>query len=146
MISEFCSQVDFTFENFGTWCSALATLPSLERVTLVLCEPEREDQRILVNPEPLMELLRAPALRFVIFEDFYFTAALCHATANALEDGSSVTHITFEAHCSFPDGGRAIIANALKTNTSVTVVQFIGNFDESFCNTLSAVLLCNSTL
>jgi hypothetical protein len=65
MISEFNSEMGFTFSNFGPWCSVLATLPSLERITLGLQAPETENQRVLVNPEPLKELLRVPALRFV---------------------------------------------------------------------------------
>jgi hypothetical protein len=143
MISDFTSDMDFTL---GPWCSALVTLPSLERVTLGLQEPETEDELGLVNLEPLTELLRAPALRIVDFDAFSFTNVICHAVANALEEGSSITDIAFDSACSFPDGGRAIIANALKTNTSVTDVEFLGDFDEPFCNTLTTVLLCNSTL
>jgi hypothetical protein len=70
MISEFCSEMGLTFANFGPWCSTLATLPCLEHVALRLWEPETEDQRVLVDPEPLTELLRAPALRFVEFDVF----------------------------------------------------------------------------
>jgi hypothetical protein len=117
MISEFHSDMDSTFENLGPWCSALATLPSLKDVSLDLREPETEDQRVLVDPEPLTELLRAPALRYVTFDGFSFSYALCHAVANALEEGSPVTSINFGSDCSFPDGGAAIIVNALKTNT-----------------------------
>jgi hypothetical protein len=226
----------------------------MERVSLGLQEPELEDQRVLVNPESLTELLRTPALRSVTFDCFRFTNALCHATANALEEGSpvtditfesclfpdggaaikaaplidqaeapippetggndaninrtdaacreaakrtfrldltieelnlvkklrlekhlttadeaakkttspdisvchatansleegsSVTGITFECDCSFPDGGAAIIANALKTNASVTAINFCSPVAEPFFNNLAAVLLCNSTL
>jgi hypothetical protein len=144
MILEFRSDIEFSFANFGPWCSALVTLPSLERVSLGVVEPETEDQTI--NLEPFAELLRKPALRVVIFEEFHFTNALCYATANALEEGSSVTDISFSSECSFPDGGRAIIANALKTNATVTDVKFFGAFEEPFFNTLAVVLLCNSTL
>jgi hypothetical protein len=146
MISAFSSEMEFSFANVGPWCSALATLPSLERITLGLQEPKTEDQRGLVNLMPLTELLRAPALRFVRFDTFYFTNVLCHATANALEEGSSIVGITFDDDCSFPDGGRAIIVNALKRNASVTDVKFVDDCDEPFCHTLAAVLLCNSTL
>jgi hypothetical protein len=145
MISEFYS-LSCTFATMGPWCATLATLPSLEYVTLGLREPETEDQLLLLNPELLMELLRAPALRLVEFSNFCFTNALCHATANALEEGSPVTDITLDSECSFPDGGAAIIANALNTNASVTDVKFFGDFDDLFCNILAAVLLCNSTL
>jgi hypothetical protein len=146
MISGFTFPEGFTFGNIGPWCSALITLPSLERVTFGLREPETEDQRVLLNVEPFKELLCMPALRVVNFYGFYFTNELCHATANALEEGPSIVHLTFENQCTFPDGGTAIIANALKRNVTVTGFSFIGDFDELFCNTLAAVLLSNSTL
>jgi hypothetical protein len=66
--------------------------------------------------------------------------------ANALVEGSPVTDITFYSNCSFPDGGAAVIANALNTNASVTDVNFSNDSDDLFCNILAAVLLCNSTL
>jgi hypothetical protein len=83
MISKFIFSAGFTFANMGPWCSALVTLPSLESVVFGLQEPETEDQLDLLNLEPLKELLQMPALRFVSFDDFYFTNELCHATANA---------------------------------------------------------------
>jgi hypothetical protein len=147
MISEFSSQQEFIFANLGPWCSALATLPSLEHVQLELREPETEDQSVLVNLESLTDLLRAPALRSVKFTRFYFTDALCHATATALEEGSSVIDIGFEYGCSFPDGGTAIIVSALKRNASVTDATFCDEyFDDIVCSALAAVLLRNSTL
>jgi hypothetical protein len=36
MISEFISEMKFSFEHFGPWCSALATLPFLESVVFGL--------------------------------------------------------------------------------------------------------------
>jgi hypothetical protein len=141
MISEF-SALRCTFENFGPWCSALATLPSLKRVALDLQESTTEEVEI----EPLKDLLRTPALRLIEFYAFFFTNELCHAVANALEEGSPVTDITVDSDSSFPDGGASIIANALITNTSVTDVNFRSDVDDHFCNTLAAVLLCNSTL
>jgi hypothetical protein len=146
MISEFSSHMPFSYANLGPWCIALATLPSLERITFDLQEPQTEDQRDLVNFQPLTELLRAPALRVVAFDDFYITSELCHAMANALEEGSSITDISLGYGCSFLGGGRATIVNALKTNATVTYVQFFGDCDEQFCNNLAVVLLCNSTL
>jgi hypothetical protein len=146
MISGFISPVVFSFPNVGHLSSTLATLPSLENVTLGFREPQTEDQHDLVNLEAFTELLLKPALRFVEFEDFYFTDALCHATANALEVGSSLIDVSFQHGCSFTDGGRAIIANALKRNASVTSIKLLDDCDEPFCNSLAAVLLCNSTL
>jgi hypothetical protein len=75
MISDLSSIVDFTFEILGPWCSALATLPSLERVTLGLRKPETEG--FLVNLESLTNLLRAPALRVVRFD--YFISPMHYA-------------------------------------------------------------------
>jgi hypothetical protein len=147
MISAFSTQGEgFTFASLGAWCSLLTTLPSLERVYMKLQEPQRGDQRVLLNLEPFKELLRTPALRVVKFDGFYFTNELCHATADALEERSSVTDVTFDNECTFPDGGRALIVKALKTNETVTDVQFLDDCDEPFCDTLAAVLLCNSTL
>jgi hypothetical protein len=146
MISDFSSETGFTFANLAPWCSALVTLPSLKSVTLGFQEPETEDQGDLVILEPFKDLLRAPALRRVRFDSFYFTNALCHVVASALEEGSSVIDISFDEKCTFPDGGRAIIANALKRNASVTDVKFLDDYDEPFCNTLAAVLRCNTTL
>jgi hypothetical protein len=146
MISGFEFSVGFTFASIGPWCSALSTLPSLERIQFGLQEPDTEDQRALLSLEPLKELLRTPALRSVMFHGFNFTNELCHATANALEVGSSITDISFNFGCSFPDGGRAIIVNALKTNATVTNVRFLGHCDEPSCDALAIGLLCNSTL
>jgi hypothetical protein len=146
MISEFSSEMEFTFANLGPWCSALTALPSLERVTFSLREPETEDQRVLLNLEPFKELLRTPALRCVRFARFHFTSELCHATAIALEEGSSIVDISFDEQCTIPDGGGAIIANALKTNATVTDVGFFFDCDEPLCDILAVVLLCNTTL
>jgi hypothetical protein len=63
-----------------------------------------------------------------------------------LEEGSSIIDVIFEQFCVFPDGGRAIIANALKRNETLTNVKRLGGCDEPLCNALAAVLLCNSTL
>jgi hypothetical protein len=106
LISEFIFRLGFTYANMGPWCTALATLPSLESVVFSLQERATDDQRGLVaSLESLKVLLRTPALRFVRFEDFNFTSELCHATANVLEKGSSISDITFEYDCSFPDRG-----------------------------------------
>jgi hypothetical protein len=145
MISGICSPVPFSFANVGPWCSTLASLPSLENVALGFRQPEIEDQRDLVSLKPLKELLRTRALRSVTFDGF-FTDRLCHVVARALKEGSSITDITFKYDCVFADGGRAMIANALKRNATITDVAFGGDCDEPLCNSLAAVLLCNSTL
>jgi hypothetical protein len=147
MISGFSSEMCLTLGNLGPWCSALATLPSLESLIFGLQEPHSDFACLEPSTKiALTELLRVPALRSVLFYGFHFTDALCHATANALEEGSSIIDITFDNHCSFPDGGRAIIANALKKNASVTNIRFLDDCDEPLCATLASVLLSNSTL
>jgi hypothetical protein len=140
MISGFGSgsRVRFADLNVSPWWAALATLPYLERIHFGPLDPETEDELVLLNLEPLEELLRAPALRFVRFIDFCFTDALCHAIATALQEGSSIVDITFDYHCEFPDGGRAIITNALKRNASVTDVKFLDDCDEPLSSTLAA--------
>jgi hypothetical protein len=147
MISAFSSEMRLTLVNLASWCYALATLPSLESVVFSL----REHHYELAHLEPfakvaLTELLRVPSLRFFLFYGFTFTNTLCHATANAIEAGLSIVDITFDNRCEFPCGGRAIIANALKKNASVTNVKFLDDCDEPLCSTLAAVLLSNATL
>jgi hypothetical protein len=83
IISEFCSLVDFTLANLGPWCSALATLPSLECVTLSLQEPETEGQRVFGKPrvfdEPLSGTCSAsPASSTSISPMFYVMPWLMH--------------------------------------------------------------------
>jgi hypothetical protein len=146
MISRFISKDPFTYSDLTLWCFTLATLPSLEVLVFGFQGPETEEQRDLISLELFKELLRMPTLRFVEFYHFHFTDALCRATANAIEEGSSIIGISFERRCSFPDGGIAIIADALNINVSVTNAKFLGAFDGPLCYTLAAVLLCNSTL
>jgi hypothetical protein len=88
MISAFdCHSEKLNFANMGPWCAASATLPYLERIVFGLQEPETDEQLVLLlNLEPLKELLRSPALRVVRFDGVSFTNELCRATANALEE------------------------------------------------------------
>jgi hypothetical protein len=70
-----------------------------------LREPQTREDHRNQNLEPLTELLRAPALRYVRLDRFYFTNAVCHAIASALEEGSSIIDFNIGSDCSFPEGG-----------------------------------------
>jgi hypothetical protein len=85
--------------------SALATLPALEAVKLSAI---LENEITLANPESLTDLLRVPSLRSVSFYEFYFTSALCQATANALLEGTVISDLEF-TDCSFFAGGGMVL-------------------------------------
>jgi hypothetical protein len=136
----------FRFELTGILCSALATLPNLEDVTLWHLPLGREEVPELGRPESVTELLRAPFLRSVEFYYSSFTNALCEATANALKEGAAITSLKFH-RCSFTEGGREKIVSALMRNATLT--PFLINSDnikEAFCDAMAASLLSNSTL
>jgi mRNA-degrading endonuclease toxin of MazEF toxin-antitoxin module len=123
--------------------SALATLPALE--SLYLSAPP-EDGITLANPETLSELLRVPSLQFVCFYRFHFTRTLCHATANALMEGTAVATLKFK-ECSFSAGEcTAIMANGLARNTSVSYVRVERHRDVALFSVLATALHSNSTL
>jgi hypothetical protein len=113
----------FLNKSLDTLYSTLVTLPALETISLhnsrLTVHAQPEDEYTLANHESLTELLRLPSLRSVSFEGFYFTPALCQATANALMEGTSITKMEF-ARCRFI--GRecaAILAIGLSRNTSM---------------------------
>jgi hypothetical protein len=139
-ITRFDSNSMPLYEASDVMYSALATLPALESVDL---SAPPENEITLANPERLTELLRIPSLRDVRFYRFYFTSALCHATANALTEGSAVTELRF-SKCSFSaaEGCAAIMANALARNTSVSSIKV----DETLYSVLATALPSNSTL
>jgi hypothetical protein len=94
----------FRFESTGILCSALATLPNLEFVSLRHVPLDREEVPGLGRPESMTELLRAPSLRSIQFNCFCFTDALCEATANALEERTVIATLNL-SNCSFLEGG-----------------------------------------
>jgi hypothetical protein len=145
MIQKFEPGIAFPFESSGVLCSALATLPALDYVCL--SHQEEFTELVLVNPEPLTELLRSPSLRFVVFRRFCFTRALSRAVADALREGSAITTLNILL-CSFSEGeSAAMIAIALKRNETLKHFWFRNTtFDEAFCDAMAVSLLTNSTL
>jgi hypothetical protein len=135
----------FPFCSLGVLCSALATLPALERVCLA--HREQRTELALVNPEPLTELVRSPSLRFMGFRRFCFTTALSRAVADALREGSAVTTLNF-MRCSFSEGeSAAMIALALKRNETLSTLSVRESpFDKAFCDAMSVSLLTNTSL
>jgi hypothetical protein len=139
-ITRFHSDYMPRFEASDALHWALTTLPVLDSVELS-APPENEGA--LANPERLTEVLRVPSLRYVRLCRFYFTSALCHATANALTEGTVVTELQF-SNCSFSATKEcaAIMANALARNTSVLYIKV----DEALYSVLATALPSNSTL
>jgi hypothetical protein len=138
----------FPFEVLDALYSALATLPALESIKLSNCclRRIRIEDTTLENPESLTELLRAPSLRSVCFDSFFFTGDLCRAAANAFLEGTAVTKLEF-AECIFSsEESTAIMANSLSRNTSVTCINVMPPCQEPLYNALAAVLMSNSTL
>jgi hypothetical protein len=74
--------------------STLASMTSLENVTLLACEI-LDDGEV---PE-LTNLLKSPSLRSIEFAGMYFVSSLSRAMQAAFEEGSFVTKLQF-AHCS----------------------------------------------
>jgi hypothetical protein len=100
----------------------------------------------LAHPKSLTELLRVPTLRFVWFDRFFFTRALCRAAANALMEGTAVTKLKFK-NCSLPTHESAtIMASGLTRSTSVVSISVVGRWDVGLIGALAAALPSNSTL
>jgi hypothetical protein len=100
----------------------------------------------LANHESLTELLRIPSLRNVCFSFFYFTTALCQATANALMEGTAITSIVFE-WCSFGGGYCVpILENGFSRNASVLSIEVLLTSDEMLKIALAAAIPSNTTL
>jgi hypothetical protein len=141
-ITSFEEGVNFSFQDSDALYASLATLPSLESIL----HARPEDQSAYTNPESLTKLLRVPCLRSVCFYHFYFTRALCHATANALMKGTTITNLEFR-ECSFPaEECAAIMASGLGRNTSVVSIRVEWRRDEALFDALAAALPSNSTL
>jgi hypothetical protein len=130
----------FSVERLHIILSALATLPSLEVVTLGTDVSEGSHFRL---PEALKNLMLSPSLRQVYFEEFTFSRPLCRALGKALRGRSNVAWLRFDA-CSFPQGASHQIVRALKRNT--TLKNLSGNFSQAFYDTFAAALLINTTL
>jgi hypothetical protein len=142
-IRSFDCHNNFPHEATDTMYSVLATLSALE---VVAFSSPPEDGITLANPESLTELLRASSLRSVIFEDFFFTPALCQATANALMEGTAITRLNFQ-DCSFIAGEcAAMMASGIGRNTSVISITSQERMGEAHVEVLAAALPLNSTL
>jgi hypothetical protein len=143
-ITSFEGGKDFPYESLDVLYSALATLPALKSIDLRLAAPD--DESDVAHPESLTELLRVPSLRYVSFDHFNFTPALCQATANTLMEGTAITKLQFKS-CSFSALECAVlIANGLKRNTSVSHFKGVSLRDQALFDVLATALPSNSTL
>jgi hypothetical protein len=143
MITGFSTGDVFSFDRLDILCSALLTLPALENVTFEHYDsggPE-EGQTL----ESMVELLQSPTLKIVSFQSVVFTNALSQTVAKALRERSLINTLRFDG-CSFPEGGSAVIASALTTNTTLEHLRFYEGGNEDFYQVLATALLSNSTL
>jgi hypothetical protein len=90
--------------------------------------------------------LRVPSLRSVCFNRFYFTRALCQATANALLEGTAIINLDFQEVLFSVGDCAAILAKGFSRNTSVSGIKVEWHRDEALYNALSAALPSNSML
>jgi hypothetical protein len=153
MITRFSTGNTFHFHCFDDLCSVLLTLPALENVSFQHDEDGEGGPEEGQSFESMVKLLNSPTLRELKFKYVDFTNLLCQAVAKALQERSEITNMHFDGYCSFPEGGGAVIARALKTNTTLKYLYFDEGYlyfnelvDECFCEVLAAVLLSNSTL
>jgi hypothetical protein len=149
MITGFRTGNAFAFDCLNILCSTLLTLPALENVYFeqlgdgVSRGPEEEQ-----SLESMVKLLQSPTLQQVLFESIAFTNTLSQAVAKALKEKSEITDL-YLILCCFPEGGGAVIVDALKKNTTLKCLNFyilMGDDDEAFYEVLAAALLSNSTL
>jgi hypothetical protein len=140
MITGFSTGDGFPFHCLDLLCSALLTLPALEDV-LFLQNAEQGPEEVQ-SLESMIKLLQSPSLRNVTFNFVDFTNALSKAVANALKIMSEITDLRFSC-CSFPEGGGALIASALKTNTTLKCLELVCSAPDGFgsCSWLSPLFL-----
>jgi hypothetical protein len=143
MITGFSTGNTFPFHCLDILCSALLTLPALENVLFYQLDGQGPEEG--QSLESMIKLLKSPTLREVKFDFVDFTNTLSQAVAKVLKERSEITDLHF-FHCSFPEGGAAVIASALKTNTTLKCLKFMAKADEVFYEVLAAALLSNSTL
>jgi hypothetical protein len=144
MITGFNTGNGFPHHCLDILCSALLTLPVLEIVSFEQLESHGlEEGQSLVS---MVKLLQSPSLREVKFKSVAFTNTLSKAVAEALRERSEITDLRFIT-CSFPEGGSALIARVLETNTTLKYFHLFGGAcEEVFVDVLVAALLSNSTL
>jgi hypothetical protein len=150
-IRTFHSGDAFPWESANTIMSALASLPSLENVTLAF---DCDYRRIAAGKfRGLTKLLKLTSLRSIEFSKVPFTSSVSRALLAAFEEGSFVTDLRF-THCYFgarisgdQTGTINALVQALQRNASVKTLFFAGNdFHELFCEGITTVLLVNKTL
>jgi hypothetical protein len=143
MVTGFHTGDGFPFHFLDTLCSALLTLPALEKIsfTQLAGEGPEEGQSL----ESMVQLLQSPILRKVDFTSLNFTNTLCQAVAKALRKWSKITDLGFSG-CSFPRNGSAMIARELQTNTTLKCLEIYGGATAIFYEALAAALPFNSTL
>jgi hypothetical protein len=146
-IKSFETRDTFSVDCFDIIFSALSSLPVLEAATLWHREWEQEENPLIPHPQQMTEFLLAPSLRFVEFDFFYFTNALCQAMASALSAGSNISSLRLNS-CIFPDGGiSADIAHALQKNSSLRTFDcFDNDVDAEFFIALANSLAVNTAL
>jgi hypothetical protein len=143
MITGFKTGDGFPFHCLDILCSALLTLPALEYVSFGQLDGQGPEEG--QSLENMVKLLQSPTLQEVDFEAVVLTNTICQAVAKALKERSEITDLDF-LNCSFPEGGGAVIASALKTNTTLKRLRCWAEADEVFFEVLAAALLSNSTL
>jgi hypothetical protein len=131
------------FRCLDILCAALLTLPALQNISFDEFDGQGPEEGQFL--ESMTKLLQSPSLRVDTFRDVVFTNTLCQAIAEALKERSEITDLSF-SRCFFPEGGGAVIASAVKTNTKLKHIDFDEGADEVFYEVLAAALLSNSTL
>jgi hypothetical protein len=93
MITGFSAGDAFHFGCLDFLCSALLTLPALEKISF-----QHDDDQGPVEAqslESMVKLLQSPSLRDVEFESVVFTNTFSKAVAKALKDRSEITRLRF---------------------------------------------------
>jgi hypothetical protein len=139
------------WRSANTIMSALASLPSLENVTLAFCCDYKYP--VACKFRGLTRLLKSPSLRSIEFSKIQFTSGVSRALLAAFEKGSFVTNLRF-TDCFL--GGRPsedhtgtvhALVQALQRNLSVKSLSLTGNvFRELFYEGITSVILVNTTL
>jgi hypothetical protein len=143
MITGFRTGEAFPFHCLDILCSTLLTLPALENIAFehIADQGPEEGQDL----KSMVKLLQSLSLREVEFGNIVFTNTLSKAVAKALKRRSEITDLHFLG-CAFPESRGAVIASALKTNTTLNRMRFDARADKAFYEGMAMALLSNSTL
>jgi hypothetical protein len=150
------------WEKSDILMSALASLPSLENVTLESFDYD-EDLPPTGGFPGLTNLLKSPSLRSIEFSGIKFTRHVSWALQAAFEEGSFVNNLRFtDCGCMgddltdklvYEDANNQIsstllaLVQTLQRNSSVKTLSLVGNdFRGLFCDGISTTLLVNTTL